>query len=105
MLSPEVQERMQRMAEKAFEALRLDVYSRADFLVSEEDGEFYANLPSGKVVYKDDLPYLQYFAKGGDIVEFMKDVNVWGEDLTNYKDFYETVKENVEKINKGISLI
>ena len=40
-ISPEIQERMQRMAEKAFEALRLDVYSRADFLVSEEDGEFY----------------------------------------------------------------
>ena len=39
------------------------------------------------------------------IEEFMKDVNVWGEDLTLYKDFYLTVSSNVEKINKGISLI
>ena len=29
------------MGEKAFEALRLDVYSRADFIVDDEDGSFY----------------------------------------------------------------
>ena len=32
---------MQKTAEKAFEALRLDVYSRADFIVDENDGKFY----------------------------------------------------------------
>ena len=73
--------------------------------LTEENGEFYANLPSGKVVYKDDLPYLQYFANGGDIVEFMKDVNVWGEDLTAYKGFAEAVKENVAKIKAGEVLL
>ena len=29
------------MGEKAFAALRLDVYSRADFIVDDEDGSFY----------------------------------------------------------------
>ena len=73
--------------------------------LTEENGEFYANLPSGKVAYKDDLPYLQYFANGGDIVEFMKDVSVWGEDLTAYKGFAEEVVENVAKIKAGECLL
>ena len=37
----ETQERIQRAGERAFEALRMDVYSRADFIVSDADGEFY----------------------------------------------------------------
>ena len=53
----------------------------------------------------DDKPYLDYFANKGSVEEFMKDVNVWGEDLTLYKDFYKTVSENLEKINKGINLL
>ena len=73
--------------------------------LTEEDGKFYANLPSGKVEYKDDLPYLQYFANGGDIVEFMKDANVWGEDLTAYEGFAKTVTENVAKIKAGEVLL
>ena len=31
----------QQAGEKAFEALRMDVYSRADFIVDDEDGSFY----------------------------------------------------------------
>ena len=40
-LPEEMQLEMQRVAEHAFEVLRLDVYSRVDFLVSDEDGAFY----------------------------------------------------------------
>ena len=40
-LPAEMQLEMQRVAERAFEVLRLDVYSRVDFLVSDEDGAFY----------------------------------------------------------------
>lgn len=36
----EIEKKMQRAAEKAFEALKLDVYSRADFLL-DENGEIY----------------------------------------------------------------
>ena len=32
---------MQRVAEHAFEVLRLDVYSRVDFIVADEDNSFY----------------------------------------------------------------
>ena len=40
-LDEETQELIQRAGERAFEALRMDVYSRADFIVSDADGEFY----------------------------------------------------------------
>ena len=40
-LDAETQELIQRAGERAFEALRMDVYSRADFIVSDADGEFY----------------------------------------------------------------
>ena len=35
------QQKIQKAGEKAFEALRMDVYSRADFIVDDEDGSFY----------------------------------------------------------------
>lgn len=35
------QQQIQQAGEKAFEALRMDVYSRADFIVDDEDGSFY----------------------------------------------------------------
>ena len=40
-IDEETQEKMQRAGEKAFEALRMDVSSRADFIVDDEDGRFY----------------------------------------------------------------
>ena len=40
-LDAETQELIQRAGERAFEALRMDVYSRADFIISDADGEFY----------------------------------------------------------------
>ena len=40
-LSPEDTRRVQRLAERVFRALRLDVYGRADFLMDQTDGEIY----------------------------------------------------------------
>lgn len=40
-LDIKTQKKMQKAAEKAFAALRMDVYSRADFIVDENDGKFY----------------------------------------------------------------
>ncbi|MGN1266948.1 MAG: D-alanine--D-alanine ligase [Dorea sp.] len=40
-IDAKTQKKMQKAAEKAFAALRLDVYSRADFIVDENDGKFY----------------------------------------------------------------
>ncbi len=67
--------------------------------------EFFVKLPTREIKFIDDKPYLDYFADKKPIKDFMADTNVWGEDLTLYKDFYETVSANVEKIHKGISLI
>ena len=73
-------------------------------LVKEGD-VFKAVLPSKAVEYKDDVPYLEYFANGGCPIEFMKDVNVWGEDLTAYAGFADAVKANLEKIKAGEELL
>ena len=67
----------------------------------EEDDKYYAKLPSKKIEIKDDIPYLEYFANGGCVIDIMKDIKVWGEDLTQYKGFTEEVEKNVDKILCG----
>ena len=71
----------------------------------ESDGKYYVELPSSKVEIKDDIPYLEYFANGGEIKAFMQNVDVWGEDLTLYNGFLDTVIENVKEIKNGKVLI
>ena len=66
---------------------------------------FVACLPSGEVAFKDDLPYLEFFANGGSVVDFMSDISVWGEDLTAYEGFKAAVEENIAKIKAGECLI
>ncbi len=71
----------------------------------ESDGKYYVELPSRKVEIKDDIPYLEYFANGGKIEEFMKSVAVWGESLSSYFGFIDAVIKNVEEIKSGKVLI
>lgn len=73
--------------------------------INLKDGKYTVKLNNKDVEFKDDLPYLEYFANGGAIKEFMANEQVWGEDLTTYPDFYEKVSENIAKIEKGICLI
>ena len=73
--------------------------------IEKRDDKYFVKLPSREISFIDDKPYLDYFASNGSVKEFMKDVNVWGEDLTKYKNFYESVEENLNKIRKGISLL
>lgn len=40
-LDEKTQKKIRRAGEKAFEALRMDTYARADFIVDETDGKFY----------------------------------------------------------------
>lgn len=64
-----------------------------------DDNKYYVKLPSGRTIeLKDDEKNLAYFGGGGSIIEFMKDENVWGEDLTKFKDFAETTEKYVEKL-------
>jgi len=74
-------------------------------LIEKNGDTFTVKLPDRQVEYKDDLPYLEYFANGGEIKAFMQDEAVWGEDLTKYVGFAETVLENVEKIKNGVVLL
>ncbi len=54
---------------------------------------------------KDDQPYLDYFKAGKPVKDFMANADVWGEDLTAYKGFYEEVEANLARIAKGEVLI
>ena len=49
----------------------------------------------------DDEKYLEYFANGGCVLKFMADESVWGEDLTKYDGFAETVKTYVKQLRQG----
>jgi tagaturonate reductase len=73
--------------------------------IKERDGKYFVQLPSREIEILDDKPYLEYFASGKSVADFMADVNVWGENLNDYAGFTNAVVENVEKIKKGISLI
>ena len=66
--------------------------------LKEVDGKFMCQLPSREVQIQDDLPYLQYFANGGSVKEFMTKVDVWGEDLTKYENFYEQVESIIKSL-------
>ena len=59
--------------------------------VKAVENKFVYDLPTRQIQIQDDLPYLEYFANGGSVKAFMQDTNVWGEDLTSYKGFYEKV--------------
>jgi tagaturonate reductase len=73
--------------------------------IEKQDGQYVVKLGNRTLEMKDDLPYLEYFAAKKSVGAFMADCNVWGEDLTQYKGFYDAVISNVEKIKKGICLI
>ncbi len=73
--------------------------------IEKQDGKYLVKLPNRTIELKDDVPYFEYFANGNDVAGFMSDSTVWGEDLTEYKDFAKEVEENVAKIKKGICLI
>ena len=81
-------------------------YLMALYSSIEKQGDKYlVQVPNRTIELKDDLPYLEYFVNGGSVVEFMEKQEIWGEDLTKYNDFAETVTANLEKIKSGICLI
>ncbi|MBQ3219608.1 MAG: hypothetical protein IJB32_03350, partial [Clostridia bacterium] len=69
--------------------------------IKEVDGKYVYELKERTIQIQDDLPYLEYFANGKSVKEFMANVDVWGEDLTKYDGFYDAVAEIIEKIEKG----
>ena len=73
--------------------------------IEKQGNKYIVNVPNRTIELKDDLPYLEYFAAKMSLKNFMRNVNIWGEDLTAYAGFADKVQENVEKIKKGICLI
>lgn len=74
-------------------------------VVKKDDGKYYVQLPTREITLQDDIPYLDFFANGGCVIDFMKDVSVWGEDLTAYDGFADAVKENVKTLKSGKTLL
>ncbi len=70
-----------------------------------DGGKYFVNLPTRTVEIKDDIPYLEYFAGGGSVEEFMKNVDVWGEDLSNYNGFVDAVICGIKLLKSGKNLI
>ena len=73
--------------------------------IQKQGDKYIVQVPKREIEIKDDLPYVEYFANGNSIVEFMANESVWGEDLTAFAGFAVKVQENVELIKKGVVLI
>ena len=73
--------------------------------IEKSEGVYKVTLFDRVIELKDEIAYLDYFAAKRPIREFMADVSVWGEDLTRYEGFYDTVADNLEKIKNGACLL
>ena len=65
---------------------------------------FICKLPNREIEVKDDISNLTYFFDKS-ILDFMKDISIWGMDLTSFEGFYEQVKFYIDKIKKGEKVI
>lgn len=54
---------------------------------------------------KDDAAVLSFFASGKPLKDFLSDSSVWGEALTAYPQFLETVTAQTERLARGESLL
>lgn len=73
--------------------------------VFRREGRFFVRLPSREIELTDEASYLNYFADKGPVREFMADKSVWGEDLTAYRGFADSVEANLKLIASGRKLI
>lgn len=54
---------------------------------------------------KDDAEVLSFFASGKPLKDFLSDRTIWGEDLTAYPQFLDTVTAQTERLARGESLL
>ncbi len=54
---------------------------------------------------KDDAEVLSFFATGKPLKDFLSDRDIWGEDLTAYPQFLDTVTAQTERLARGESLL
>lgn len=82
-------------------AYLMALYSR----VQKTAEGYTAAVPGRSISLQDEAAYLDYFAAGGSVTAFMADTTVWGEDLTQYPNFAETVTAHIAAIKKGEELL
>ena len=72
----------------------------------KEDGLYAKRLNGDEYVIHDDKEVLEFFAENTGKCDFVEkacqNVNLWGEDLSNYTDFTEKVAYWYEKIMTNI---
>ena len=73
--------------------------------VTMTDGGFVTEIGDKTIRLSDDPRYLAYFAEGRPLGEIMADAEMWGEDLTAYPDFLNTVTAHIERIRRGDDLL
>ena len=73
--------------------------------VRRQDGGYVTEACGRQLILQDDTAYLDLFADGCPVGDFMAMEAVWGEDLTRYPGFAQTVADNICRIRKGESLI
>ncbi len=50
---------------------------------------------------QDEKAYLDFFAAGKPVGQFMADKDIWGEDLTAYEGFVQAVEEQMQRIRQA----
>ena len=74
-------------------------------LAREQDGQYVVPLPTRTITLADDTTYLTHFTNGGTVAEWLASTSIWGEDLTAYTAFLDTVTDHLCRLDKGESLL
>ncbi len=69
--------------------------------IEEKGDAFFAHLPNREIVMKDEERYLKYFSNGHDVRDFLSDVSIWGQDLSDIPGFYDEVMRLIDSIERG----
>lgn len=81
-------------------------YLMALYARVRKEGDIYtAEVPGRTITLQDEAAYLDHFAAGGSIRDFMADTAVWGTDLTAIPGFADAVLAHTEAIRNGEELL
>ena len=73
--------------------------------ITKKDNIFICCLPSREIEVKDDLKYLEFFASGKTLHDFLSDTTIWGFDLSEFDGFENKILEGLKLIKEGKNLL
>ncbi len=73
--------------------------------LKKRGNDYIVTIAGREIPVLDDVKYLDYFANGGDLIAFLQNTDVWGEDLCAYAGFGQAVVRNVQRIVAGEALL